>query len=239
MGRSARGWCPTTLPMVATAVLAQVVAAAAMSLAAAAAADPGAPAPVDPTVPVPVDAMVPAAGDPAVPPGVVAAPPVAPPSPSGPIIPGIGVPLGPYGLGVPPGTAGLDPTTVLGQQPVPSPPGAGPGTPPGLSIFNNAYTPLPQYVEPSAPGEGVQFSVEPGEENADIGRLEWFGRFADLYRDGRLKGGLLGQMPEAQLGQPLPGTAPPPGTNIPPGLVEFLPDPAAAPVPPGEPLPLR
>ena len=36
----------------------------------------------------------------------------------------------------------------------------------------------------------------------------------------------LGRMPGVELGQPLPGTAPPPGTNIPLGLVQFLPDPA-------------
>ena len=36
----------------------------------------------------------------------------------------------------------------------------------------------------------------------------------------------LGRMPGAELGQPLPGTAPPPGTAIPLGLVQFLPDPA-------------
>ena len=36
----------------------------------------------------------------------------------------------------------------------------------------------------------------------------------------------LGRMPGVELGQPLPGTAPPPGTAIPLGLVQFLPDPA-------------
>jgi hypothetical protein len=40
----------------------------------------------------------------------------------------------------------------------------------------------------------------------------------------------LGRMPGDQLGQALPGTAPPPGTALPPGLVQFLPDdPAATP----------
>jgi len=47
----------------------------------------------------------------------------------------------------------------------------------------------------------------------------WKGLHAMLH-------GALGRMPGAELGQPLPGTAPPPGTAIPPGLVEFLPDPA-------------
>ena len=47
----------------------------------------------------------------------------------------------------------------------------------------------------------------------------WKGLHAMLH-------GSLGRMPGAELGQPLPGTAPPPGTAIPLGLVEFLPDPA-------------
>jgi len=41
----------------------------------------------------------------------------------------------------------------------------------------------------------------------------------------------LGRMPRDQLGQPLPGTAPPPGTAIPPGLVQYLPEPATSPAP--------
>jgi hypothetical protein len=36
----------------------------------------------------------------------------------------------------------------------------------------------------------------------------------------------MGKIAPDQLGQPLPGTAPPPGTNIPLGIVDFLPDPA-------------
>jgi hypothetical protein len=45
-------------------------------------------------------------------------------------------------------------------------------------------------------------------------------------------------MPQQQLGEPLPGTAPPPGTNVPPGLVQNLPpapDPAAPPLDPATP----
>lgn len=41
----------------------------------------------------------------------------------------------------------------------------------------------------------------------------------------------FGRLPEDQLGQALPGTAPPPGTALPPGLVQFLPDPVGAPAP--------
>ena len=38
--------------------------------------------------------------------------------------------------------------------------------------------------------------------------------------------GALGRMPGDQLGQPLPGTAPPPGTNIPAGIEQFMAPPA-------------
>lgn len=166
--------------------------------------------------------------------GAVAAQPLPPPpapipAPSaGPSLPLLG-PLGPNGLAVLgqtvqpaagsfgiPSISGLDPATVLGQNAVPSAPGAGPGTPPSLNIFNNAYG-IPQYLVPSAPGEGVIFDVAPGSENADVSRREWFGRWIDMYRAGQLEGGMLGQRPQEQLGQPLPGTAPPPGVNLPPG----------------------
>lgn len=46
--------------------------------------------------------------------------------------------------------------------------------------------------------------------------------------------GSMGRMPGTDLGQPLPGTAPPPGTALPPGLVQYY-DPAPAAVPPASP----
>jgi hypothetical protein len=168
----------------------------------------------------------------------------APPPPPGPYIPGMGQ-VGPNAFGIlaqngqesvpgalgAPAVAGLDATTVLGQNAVPSAPGAGPGTPPNLNVFNNAYG-IQQNVAPAAPGQGQEFDVAPGDENADVSKREWLGRYVDMYRAGMLKGGLLGQMPQEQLGEPLPGTAPLPGTNVPQGLVQFQPDPADA-LPPG------
>lgn len=179
-------------------------------------------------------------------------------APPGPAIPMIGTPLGPNGLGVlaqtnapgvpgalgAPAVNGLDAASVLGQYLTPQAPNADPGIVPNLNVFNNAYG-LPQNVVPSAPGEGLQFDVAPGQENSDVSKREWFGRFIDMQRDHRLYGG-LGQLPQEQLGQPLPGTAPPPGTVISPGLVQYLPeggpppglivapppDPAAPPPPP-------
>jgi hypothetical protein len=192
---------------------------AAIALAATAAAEP--PPPPDPALPLPADAAAP---------------------PPGPPVPIIGQPLGPAGFDVlaqngqqpvpggmgAPDITGLDQTTVLGQNALPSAPGAGPGVVPNLNPFNNAYGPQ-QCLVPSAPGKCEQFDVAPGDENADVSRRQWLGRYIDMYRAGMLKGGLLGQMPQEQLGEALPGTAPPPGTNIPPGLVQFQPDPAAPP----------
>ncbi|MFL0177023.1 hypothetical protein [Mycobacterium sp. SMC-13] len=154
-----------------------------------------------------------------------------------------GVPLGPAGLnifgqstastpvagalGLPQGTSGLSRSDVLGQNVAPSAPSVGPGTPPNLNVFNNAYG-QQECLTPSAPGQCQQFGVEPGQENADVTARQWLGRYIDMYRDGRLKGGLLAQLPQQQLGEPMPGTAPPPGTNIPQGLSQYLPDPADA-----------
>lgn len=173
------------------------------------------------------------------------APPGPPPPPAvGPAVPMLGN-LGPTGLDVlaqsnapavpgalgAPSVIGLGGDSVLGQNPVPEAPNGGTGTVPNLNVFNNAYGAQQLNDVPSAPGQGTQFGVAPGDENADVRKGIWFGRWIDLQRDGRTYGG-LGQAPKQQLGEPLPGTAPPPGTVIPPGLVDFLPDPADGPTPP-------
>lgn len=200
--------------------------------------------PPPPPVPLPADPAVPPPADPAAAP--LPPDPAAPAPPAGPNVPVLGMPLS-NGLGVlaqrdqpgvpgalgAPSVNGLDAASVLGQAPVPMAPNGTPGTPPNFNVFNNAYG-LPQYEVPSAPG-GKQFDVAPGQENSDVSKREWFGRFIDMQRDHRTYGG-LGQRPEAELGQPLPGTAPPPGTVISPGLVEYLPpapDDGAPPPPPG------
>jgi hypothetical protein len=215
---------------VAASALGMLAVGAAVAFPATAVADPPPPDPI----PLPADPALP--------------PDPAPPPPPGPTVPGLGQ-LSPAGLGVlaqtglpqnagalgAPPVTGLDPTTLLGQNAAPSAPGANPGTPPNLRAFNNAYGAGAINDKPAAPGQGTQFGVAPGDQNADVTGRQWLGRYIDLYRAGDLKGGLLGQMPKEQLGEPLPGTAPPPGTNVPPGLVQFLPDPAtdAPPPPPG------
>jgi hypothetical protein len=202
---------------------------AAVALSAPAAADP-------PPDPLPADPAAPA--DPA------------PPPPPGPTIPMVGQlnsnglsPLAqageqplPGALGAPAATSGIDRNSILGQNPVPLAPGQDPGVVPNLNPFNNAYG-VQQNVKPAAPGQGQEFDVAPGDENDDVSRREWFGRLIDMHRAGMLKGGFLGQVPQDQLGQPVPGTAPPPGTNIPLGPVQFLPDPVDPNAPPPPPPP--
>ncbi|WP_286175081.1 hypothetical protein [Mycobacterium sp. DL99] len=163
----------------------------------------------------------------------------------------MGAPLGPNGLSVlgqtgtdtAPGRLGvpngvdMSPGALLGQYSVPSAPGAPPPTEaPNLRAFNNGNF-FPQNEKPSAPGQGTVVGVAPGQENADISGLDWMRNMRDMYRNGNLRGAMLGQLPKEQLGEPLPGTAPPPGTNIPQGLGENLPDPAAPPPAPGVPVP--
>ncbi|WP_082931694.1 hypothetical protein [Mycolicibacterium setense] len=197
-----------------------------------------------------------AAADPA-PPEVPGAPAVAapapapePPPPPGPEVPLMGgAPLGPGGLSVlgqtgtdtAPGRLGvpngvdMSPGALLGQYTAPSAPGGPPPTEaPNLRAFNNGNF-FPQNEKPAAPGQGTMVGVAPGQENADISGLDWMRQMHTLYRNGNLRGAALGQLPKEQLGQPLPGTAPPPGTNIPQGLAENLPDPAAPPPAPGAP----
>lgn len=181
----------------------------------------------------------------------VAAPAPEPPAPAGPEVPLVGAPLGPNGLSVlgqtgtetAPGRLGapdgidLSPGALLGQYAAPSAPGAPPPTEaPNLRAFNNGNF-FPQNEKPSAPGQGTVVGVAPGQENADISGLDWMRQMHTMYRNGNLRGAMLGQVPKEQLGEPLPGTAPPPGTNLPAGLGENLPDPSAPPPGPAVPAP--
>ena len=72
----------------------------------------------------------------------------------------------------------------------------------------------------------------PSAGDPSTGRLAFLRRLHTMYQAGDLKGSLLGQMPEDQLGEPLPGTAPGPGIYLAPGLGENIPDPSAAVPPP-------
>ena len=93
----------------------------------------------------------------------------------------------------------------------------------------------PQYLfgpnmKLSEQGQQSMYSAGPTDPNAPppTGRIDAFQRAHGIWHEG------MGRMDLDQLGQPLPGTAPPPGTNLPAGPMQFLPDP-----PPPAPAPRR
>ena len=147
-------------------------------------------------------------------------PPPAPPAPMG-LIPPISTiggllaqtgiePAGPLGL---PDLATYGNALVLGQNLVPSVPGAAEqAVTPSLQVFTDEYL-VPLNLVPAAPGEG---SPAPGiGPNADIpgaGRIAMLRRLHEMYQAGNLTGALLGQLPKDEFGQPmLPEPDPPPG----------------------------
>jgi hypothetical protein len=174
------------------------------------------PAAADPIPAIPVDPSVPVA--------VVAPVPPGPPPPAT-----IGAPLAQNGI--PGGRGGVPDLSrtgndfLLGQASVPSAPGTMMGAPPPLNPLDNTYL-LEQNLVPSSPGEGTVFGVAPGDENAVTTWRDYLKRLHASYRQGGLAGGFLGQRPQDQLGEPLPGTAPLPGLQIPPGLNAPAPPPA-------------
>ncbi len=169
------------------------------------------PVPADPAVPVPA--------------------PVPPNASVGSVLAQSGEPAaGPLGL---PDLSAYAPGLLLGQNPVPSAPGApSAAAPPDLHAVNNQYL-LPQNVAPAAPGQGEpDIGIGPSAEQPGTGRLDFLRRLHAMYSEGALDGALLGQVPYEQLGEPLPGTAPGAGVNVPPGLGFALADPAVpAPAP--------
>ena len=161
-----------------------------------AAADPPAPGvPADPTVPAP-----PAATG-MIPPLSTLTQPLAQSGATPETMTG-GLPDRPF-------AGGPDNEYVLAQNPVPEAPGEAPGgTPPNLTAFNNAYL-LPQNLVPAAPGEGQLYDVAPGKEAAAITPLDLLRRVHHMHVDGYLKGGLLGQKPPEEFGEPVPPPADP------------------------------
>jgi hypothetical protein len=154
--------------------------------------------------------------------------PVPPPAPVPPVVDALlaqnGSPAAGLG-GIPDltGNGTRDMLGLLGQTALPAPPGVDPGTPPEAYPLNNGYL-LPQNVVPSAPYQGTVVGVAPGQENADTGASDYLQRLYAVYQQGGLGGAMLGQRSLDQLGEPLPGTAPPPGTPMPAGLGQNLPD---------------
>ena len=90
---------------------------------------------------------------------------------------------------------------------------------------------LPQYYRMPTPDMTSPYQLTQDAPAGPFARVDAFkGVHALLH-------GALGRMPADQLGDPLPGTAPPPGFVIPAGPEQFLPDPAALPDPAPPPLP--
>lgn len=114
---------------------------------------------------------------------------------------------------------------VLGLAPLPA--GTVSTAPPADPM---AFTQLllPQNFRMPDPDQLSPYPLAPNDVPSPFARIDaWKGVHA-------LTHGGLGRMPGGDLGQPLPGTAPPPGTNIPPGLEQFYvePTPPQASVPP-------
>ena len=152
-----------------------------------------------------------------------------PPVPADPPLPSDGQPDTPGGLPI----AGYlnSNELLLGQYSVPAVGGTQPSAPPDFDTMNaNAI----QYLfgpnlKLSEQGQESMYSVGPPDPNAPVGdKWEYFRR---AHGDWHM---VMGKLDPSQLGEPLPGTAPPPGTNIPVGLEQYLPEPPPAipPVPP-------
>ena len=124
-----------------------------------------------------------------------------------------------------PSPAGFD--LLLGQSPIPAVPGS---QPVGLSAVNTPQYLFGPNMKLSEQGQQSMYSNGPTDLDAPppTGSIDAFQRAHGIWHEG------MGRLDLAQLGQPLPGTAPPPGTNIPAGPEQFLPDP---PPPPGAPPP--
>jgi hypothetical protein len=116
-------------------------------------------------------------------------------------------------LGQPAQGPGAPVDLLLGQYPVPSVPGEQPMPPMDLNtaLSGNSYL-LPQNYQLSPQGEGNLYSIAPGDVTGQPSLIPALKGAHSLWH------GAMGRLTPDQLGEPLPGTAPPPGTNIPAGL---------------------
>jgi hypothetical protein len=158
---------------------------------------------------------------PAGPPSVPIPPPAEPVDPAAPPPTALGTMNSILAPGQPAGPSGA-PDFLLSQNQVPAVPGSQPAAPPSMNVLDSSQYLLPQNFQLVAPDQGTLYGVAPGSGNA----AKW-----DQIRGAHaLWHGGLGKLSPEQLGQPLPGTAPPPGTAIPPGVVDYLPVPDEPPV---------
>jgi hypothetical protein len=117
---------------------------------------------------------------------------------------------------------------LLGQTAVPAVPGTAPVSPPSVDVLDGIQLLMPQNYRVPTPDQTSPYALSQGTPGP-------FARVDSLKGVHAIVHGALGRMPADELGQPLPGTAPPPGTNIPLGPERFLPDPAEIPSPPPAP----
>ena len=130
----------------------------------------------------------------------------------------------------PPAGYGSAPDYLLSQHATPAVPGSQPAGMLDLSQLNTSYL-QPQNFFLAQQGQDSLYSVTPAGEGAPLpSGIDSLRAARGMWHLG------MGQMPQDQLGEPLPGTAPLPGTNVPAGLGQNLPDPAL-PVPEGAPAP--
>jgi hypothetical protein len=137
------------------------------------------------------------------------------PPPADPAVTALG-PLGALGA-----LGGTGNDFMLGQNPVPQVGGAG-AAPPSADILQSGSFLLPQNYRVPPPDQDSPYALAEGVPGP-------FARVDGIKGAHSMFHGALGRMPIGELGQPLPGTSPPPGTNIPVGPVDGLPDPGAPP----------
>ena len=152
-------------------------------------------------------------------------------------------PAPPTGVAVPPGPV---PGPTAAQQTKSDPMGALVGLLGGAAAGMPLYPAAPQGAPPSDPLASVgllmpqNFGMPTGDQSSPYALGENtpspFARIDAYQGVHALLYSALGRMPGDQLGQPLPGTAPPAGTALPPGLVQNLPASVGpAPAAPGDP----
>ena len=119
---------------------------------------------------------------------------------------------------------------LLSQRPLPGVQGA--AAPPDNSVLAPSGALLPNNFALADQGQTSMYSVPAPNNDPNPGVWDYLKGAHGLWHQG------MGRMDQDELGQPLPGTAPPPGTNLPAGPMDFLPDPAPpSGVPPPAPLP--
>lgn len=124
------------------------------------------------------------------------------------------------------GPTGAPPADVLNR-------GVGLTAPPPVDPLAAAGMMYPQYYRMPSGEEASPYVLQTDVPPGPFARVDAFKGVHALIHGG------LGRMPGGELGQPLPGIAPPPGTNLPPGLEQFyvVPGPVADPLQPPPPLP--